>query len=63
MNKLFKILIISIFTLTINAEGGFTILETSPDVVEPETWNQFYPDDIGYGCDWSEGGGGRKYKL
>ena len=49
----------------INADGGFTILDdfTSDGPVIPQTWNQFYPEDIGYGCDWSEGGGGRKYKL
>ena len=49
----------------INAEGGFTILDefTSDGPVIPQTWNQFYPEDIGYGCDWSEGGGGRKFKL
>jgi len=49
----------------INAEGGFTILDeyTSDGAVIPQTWNQFYPEDIGYGCDWSEGGGGRKYEL
>jgi urea transport system substrate-binding protein len=49
----------------INAGGGFTILDeyTSDGPVVPQTWNQFYPEDIGFGCDWSEGGGGRKYKL
>ena len=49
----------------INSGGGFTILDeyTSDGPVIPQTWNQFYPEDIGYGCDWSEGGGGRKYKL
>ena len=47
----------------INAEGGFTILETSDGVVKPQTWNQFYPEDIGYGCDWTDESKGRKYKL
>ena len=47
----------------INSEGGFTILETSDGVVEPQTWNQFYPEDIGYGCDWTDESKGRKYKL
>ena len=47
----------------INSEGGFTILETSDGVVDPQTWNQFYPEDIGYGCDWTDESKGRKYKL
>ena len=56
-------LIINASTLLV--EWLFTILDefTSDGPVIPQTWNQFYPEDIGYGCDWSEGGGGRKYKL
>ena len=48
----------------VNADGQFTILETSEDIIKPQTWNQFIEEDKGYACDWTDPENkGQKYKL
>ena len=48
----------------VNSEGQFTILETSDDIIKPQTWHQFIKEDKGYACDWTDPvNKGQKYKL
>ena len=48
----------------VNSGGQFTILETSDEIIKPQTWNQFIAEDKGFACDWTDPvNKGQKYKL
>ncbi len=44
-------------------DGLFDIIWETEGVVEPQPWNQFVPDTIGLGCDWSDPDKGEKFDI
>ncbi|WOD40755.1 urea ABC transporter substrate-binding protein [Nodosilinea sp. E11] len=44
-------------------DGMFDILWATDGPVDPQPWNQFVPDTIGFGCDWSDPAKGEKYEI
>ncbi len=44
-------------------DGLFDIIWETDGVVEPQPWNQFVPDTIGIGCDWSDPAKGEKFDI
>ena len=44
-------------------DGLFNIIWETDGPIEPQPWNQFVPDTIGIGCDWSDPAKGEKFDL
>lgn len=47
----------------VREDGLFDIIWETDGVVEPQPWNQFVPDTIGIGCDWSDPAKGEKFDI
>jgi urea transport system substrate-binding protein len=44
-------------------DGMFDIVWETDGPIEPQPWNQFVPETIGFGCDWSDPAKGEKYEI
>ncbi len=44
-------------------DGMFDILWATDGPIDPEPWNQFVPETIGFGCDWSDPAKGERYEI
>jgi urea transport system substrate-binding protein len=44
-------------------DGLFDIIWETDGPIEPQPWNQFVPDTIGIGCDWSDPAKGEKFDI
>ncbi|MFQ4138669.1 urea ABC transporter substrate-binding protein [Nodosilinea sp. PGN35] len=44
-------------------DGMFNIVWETDGPVDPEPWNQFVPDTIGFACDWSDPAKGGKFEI
>lgn len=44
-------------------DGLFNIVWETDGPVDPEPWNQFVPDTIGFACDWSDPAKGGKFEV
>ncbi|MGF1519973.1 MAG: urea ABC transporter substrate-binding protein [Nodosilinea sp.] len=44
-------------------DGMFDIVWETDGPIDPQPWNQFVPETIGFGCDWSDPAKGEKYEI
>ncbi|MBD2106963.1 urea ABC transporter substrate-binding protein [Nodosilinea sp. FACHB-13] len=44
-------------------DGMFNIVWETDGPIDPEPWNQFVPDTIGFACDWSDPAKGGKFEV
>ncbi len=44
-------------------DGLFEIVWETDGPIDPEPWNQFVPDTIGFACDWSDPAKGGKFEI
>lgn len=44
-------------------DGLFNIVWETDGPIDPEPWNQFVPDTIGFACDWSDPAKGGKFEI
>ncbi|MBW4461254.1 MAG: urea ABC transporter substrate-binding protein [Nodosilinea sp. WJT8-NPBG4] len=44
-------------------DGMFKIVSETDGPIDPEPWNQFVPDTIGFACDWSDPAKGGKFEV
>jgi urea transport system substrate-binding protein len=47
----------------VREDGMFEIIWETAGPIEPQPWNQFVPDTIGFACDWSDPAKGGKFEI